>query len=623
MDIRYPETLRYAAGELTRIAGIVSLCTALSVTLNVDPTLAKDPDDLYDIRIEHGVGTITGSNPRSVLMGVYAYFHAAGCRYLKPGPAGEYLPPCDLASFDCVLRKAAAYAFRGQCIEGAVSFENVRDMIDWLPKIGMNLFMLEQVVPFNYMSRWYKHEASTVKQDEHPTYEQIEGYTRMLEREIKLRGLQLHALGHGYLFEPYGVHYKTWADKYTLSDEAIADAAMVDGKRGLYHGSPNFTQLCTSRPEVRAKMVRFLADYLERLPYIDFLHVWLSDAAGNCCECDECRKHHPCDLYVTLLNELDAELTARGISTRVVFIMYTDTLWAPEYARFEHPERFVFTTALARDHGKSYDDTPYDGAIPVWKRNDNHIKASFPLMMKFYEAWRKVFSGPAFAFEYPFYTDHFNDPGCMEVARVVWEDARSIRAFGFDGIMSDQTQRACFPNGLAQAIYATTLFDPSTDFDAFVDDYLTAAYGDDARRVRTYLETLTALFDPKTLRARLTETEQDTTGSAADVKTWRNNPEAAARFAEVSGVVDAFREVLARHTDERNPARHDMWRLLELHADYCVKLAQMLGYGARGDIDGARARFNEMMDWLSHVEDALQPEFDLVLFHKEFGRKLQ
>ena len=320
------ETIRYAAEELSKYlammdgitaeisldAGDIELGFLSDLSLSADDVDDAMIDDVIDVNIDSLKGYIAGSNERSILMGVYNYLKSAGCMWVRPGKDGEYIPKADMSAHKFVYRKKADVAFRGECIEGAVSFEHVRDTILWLPKVNMNLFMLEQVVPYNYISRWYKHEVSTVKSDENVSFEEISEYVIRLEKTVKRCGLQLHSLGHGYLFEPYGIHYKTSRDKYELNDKAREHAALVNGKRELFRGSPNFTQLCFSNDEARLGLVNWLADYLEKKPYIDFLHVWLSDSINNQCECENCKKKTPTDFYVQMLNELDAELIKRN-----------------------------------------------------------------------------------------------------------------------------------------------------------------------------------------------------------------------------------------------------------------------------------------------------------------------
>ncbi|MEA4824147.1 MAG: DUF4838 domain-containing protein [Clostridiaceae bacterium] len=646
MDISYinpHETIAYAASELQAALKIVSNIdaaiigvgfSASGIHLGLLEELARDDsdvddaliDDVVDIDIRNGEGFIAGSNPRSVLIGVYEYLKSMGCCWVRPGDDGAYLPHCDALSHTFIKRRKATYPFRGECIEGAVSFENVRDTIRWLPKVGMNLFMMEQIVPYNYMSRWYKHSVSTVKTDENVSFEEIGAYVTRLEHEIKRCGLQLHALGHGYLLEPYGIHYKTWSDKYTLTDEAREDIALINGKRELYYGSPNFTQLCFARPEVRKKLINFLTGYAEKKPYIDFLHVWLADAQGNQCECDECRKHHPSDLYVQLLNELDAELTARGLDMRIVFIMYTDTLWAPLVEHFRNSRRFAFTTAFSRSYDTPYTQAHPAAVLPVWQRNGTQIKPSFDTMLRFLAEWRKVFDGPAFAFEYYFYVDHFNDPGYWQIAKTIWADIRALGGLGLSGLMSDQTQRSFFPNGFPLSLMGEALFNPQLDFDTYAKLYFHAAYGADAAACRDYLSGLSALFSPASLREHaqsVTQIDTGIGGSEEILLSWKNNPAAAARYAQIPGYIDAFLPVIRRNLDTQDRCHAASWKLLVYHAEYCRRLSALLFDGANGDMPSALQRFQALIQYLSEIEDAIQPAFDLVLFHQEWNRKLQ
>ncbi len=106
-------------------------------------------DDVVDVKIDSLCGYIAGSNERSILFGVYDYLKSAGCRWVRPGVKGEYIPKVD-------------YPFRGECSEGAVCYEHMRDTVYWLPKVNMNLFMIQWLVPYNFMSRWYTHAVNTV-----------------------------------------------------------------------------------------------------------------------------------------------------------------------------------------------------------------------------------------------------------------------------------------------------------------------------------------------------------------------------------------------------------------------------------------------------------------------------
>ena len=49
-------------------------------------------DDAYYFRVDEEEACIYGSNPRSVLLGVYRYLTEIGCRFLRPGAEYEIIP---------------------------------------------------------------------------------------------------------------------------------------------------------------------------------------------------------------------------------------------------------------------------------------------------------------------------------------------------------------------------------------------------------------------------------------------------------------------------------------------------------------------------------------------------
>ena len=84
------KTLRYAKRELEKY------CLAVTgekpqIELCCETT-ENTFDDGYLISVKKGIGTITGKNPRSVLLGVYGYFYELGCRFIRPGKDGDLLP---------------------------------------------------------------------------------------------------------------------------------------------------------------------------------------------------------------------------------------------------------------------------------------------------------------------------------------------------------------------------------------------------------------------------------------------------------------------------------------------------------------------------------------------------
>ena len=176
INILYPShsgsPVVFAAQELSRcLAEIVAdsiiilnnqNCGPDDVTLRLESLgNPKNSEDAYSIDVTSAGGSISGSNDRSVLLGVYKYLWLLGCRFPAPGQKHEYIPSLyKKEQLAACCRKKAALRHRGVCIEGANSLENILDFIDWLPKMGYNSFFLQFQLPYTFMARWYHHEMN-------------------------------------------------------------------------------------------------------------------------------------------------------------------------------------------------------------------------------------------------------------------------------------------------------------------------------------------------------------------------------------------------------------------------------------------------------------------------------
>lgn len=100
------------------------------------PVRNPELDDAIAVSVKDNEGFITGANPRSVLIAAYRFLKELGCAWVRPGRDGERIPERKLESISVSVREVPSRRHRGVCIEGAVNYENVLDMIDFLPKVG-------------------------------------------------------------------------------------------------------------------------------------------------------------------------------------------------------------------------------------------------------------------------------------------------------------------------------------------------------------------------------------------------------------------------------------------------------------------------------------------------------
>lgn len=233
-----------------------------------------DLDDAVAIQVEQGHGYITGSNERSVLLAVYRFLRELGCEWVRPGKEGERIPRKYIENVNVCIREAASYRHRGVCIEGADTYENVFDMIDYLPKVGMNEYFMQFLVPKAFFERWYHHEANPYFEEESISREEVQAMVNSLEQEISKRGLSYHKTGHGWTCEPFGIDGTSWDGNshHEVSKEIKECLAEVDGKREFWNNIPLNTQLCYSDSKVRDKMTDAITDYCKKNPHVDVLH---------------------------------------------------------------------------------------------------------------------------------------------------------------------------------------------------------------------------------------------------------------------------------------------------------------------------------------------------------------
>ena len=532
-------------------------------------------DDIVHIDTDLEGGILAGSNPRSVLFAVYRYLRLNGCRWLYPGVDGEHVPIADIQPQK--YHKMADHRFRGHCNEGAESQTCMLETIDFYAKQECNVYMIEFDNPYYYYADYYDHNFNPTREAETVPYEQVLQWKRQCEAEISKRGLQFHDMGHGWTAEPFGLaSTEGWKSaEVALTDQQKEAVAEIGGKRELFRGVALNTNLCMSNPKVRTQMANYIADYAQAASNVDYLHVWLADGSRNHCECENCVKMRPSDYYLMIMNELDEILTARGLDTRIVFICYVDTLFAPEKITINNPRRFSLLYApIQRSYCSSVDETmPVPEAQP-YIRNKWPAPKSAMAHLALLRKWQDNWPGPTFCYEYHFWKHQYFDPSGLYIARRIYEDIKSLKYMGLDGFVEDGSQRSFFPNGLAIYVFAETLLNRDADFDALVEDYFSHAYGKDWKQALAYLKDVEGAFNFAYMSG---EAGEDRNRDRFYAPSQKEKLESAKELA-VQG-----RKLYADH--HINPTRPQTisWRLLHHHAEYIENLGPIIAQVAIGN----------------------------------------
>jgi len=553
-------------------------------------------DDAVAFDVQRGHGLIGGVNPRSVLLGIYRFLTACGCRWPRPAPDAEQIPARALWDLTARASETPSYRHRAICIEGAVSYRNVADMIDWAPKVGFNGYFTQFRESYIFFERWYGHRDNPLLAPEPFDLERARSFMDHLRGEIAVRGLLYHAVGHGWTCEPLGIPGLGWdTDVYTVEPEMRELLAEVDGERQIWRGVPLNTNLCYSNPRARALVVQSIVDYLEAHPNVDLLHFWLADGSNNHCECENCREIRPSDYYVRMLNELDALLTKRGIDTRIVFLIYVDLLWPPQSERLANPDRFVLMFApITRSYREPFPSQPTSDELPPYRRNALTFPSDPAQNVAHLRAWQRLFDGDSFAFEYHLWRAHYADPGQLTISRVLWEDLRTLQDLGLNGYVSCQVQRAFFPTGLPMYVLARTLWDRDAKLETIQDEYL-ATLGEEGGLALEYLRRISTLFEDLGNLDALTTLD----------------PRREAVLAQVEAIVEGFGPTISRNLAHPDPGVAQSWLYLRHHCALLRGLVGTIRARASGQQLDARRAWQRLERYLQRHESTLQPVLDV------------
>lgn len=606
---------------------VVEICRCNEITddlgdilwVGVEPKLEEclpkvekpELDDAIAISVTGKSGYITGSNQRSVLFGIYRFLKELGCMWVHPGIDGERIPQREIDAVDVSVAEKASCRHRGVCIEGSNTYDNVLDMIDYLPKLGMNSYFIQFKTPAIFFNRWYRHKSNPYLAEEKSSIELINAMVVSLEEEIRKRGLQYHKTGHGWTCEPFGLGGSDWAavDEASVDDSVRQYLAMLDGKRELFRGVPMNTNLCYSNETVRSRMTDAIVRYCTDNPQIDVLHLWLADEGNNHCECDACKQKTPSDWYVILLNELDAKLQRAGLDTRVVFLIYYDLLWAPQQEKLQNPDRFIMMFApITRVYGQCYCDClQYAEPLPEYVRNQLEFPDSLAQNLAHLRQWQKQFAGDSFVFDYHLMWAHIADPGYEACARNLFEDMKQLQQIGLNGMVSCQVQRCFLPSGLPFYMMATALWNNKADYDSVAMEYYAAAFGPDAKLAQEYLKRLSDLFRVYAGRAH---------GHYVFDK-----PPFCSNYAELYQVMENILPVIEKNfaTDS---VYQKSWQMLMFHRDFVMRLAKTLELMENGCEEQAKADAWDLIDTVYRNELNVQKAFDCTNMFTVLSRRL-
>ena len=568
-------------------------------------------DDGISISVKKNAGYITGTNARSVLIAVYRFLRELGCGFVRPGEKGEVIPTRELKDVDVKIFEKASYRHRVMCIDGTTSYDNIVDMIDWLPKVGMNAFLNQDHLLHGNYGRWYNGEINPMYKGESFTREDTFDMARQTIVEIKRRGLLYHAGGHRWTSEAFGLI----PGRLSCSFEELPlgfreNIALIDGKRDIFGGSTVNTNLCYNSEYVVETLVKEAVRFCKQYPETDVLHFWFADGYNNHCECEKCQETRPADMYVDVLNRVDEALTKENIDVKISLVVYDDLLWTPVKSKIKNEDRFILHYAPIT---RSFDDTlsnakPFEGELPPFVRN----KLDFPIdnswLIAHLKNWQKAFGGDSYDFDYHYMWEHHIDLGYYEIAKILFKDMAELDKNGLNGMITCQSMRCFMPSSLGMIAMAEALWNKNADFDKMADTYFYSAFGADGDKVKAYLAEISNLIDLPYLR-----------GEKKVI-----SDESAKRYEGLIAFVNDFYPVVLAHLEDKtlSEAQALSWKYLTYHAELCKLFVSALILFAKGEVDKAKEKLEEAKEYPTTVLSEIHDVFDDVLFKFSVDFKL-
>jgi len=564
-------------------------------------------DDGISIKAHGRSGYISGTNPRSVLFGVYRFLKELGCAFVRPGDDGEIIPRKELSSLNVEIFDVADLRYRGMYIEASVSEDQLYEIINWLPKLGMNGYFFQYFNSYWHFSHWYLHHENYLYEPEEFNYEDSVELQNRLISELKKRGLSTYAVGHGWTNRAFNL--AEMGEKQKTEDvpqEAIPYLAMTDGERKIFRNIPGNTQLCYSSPVVRYRLAKIVCDYAKDNPLIDYVMFNLADDEHNFCECENCRNKLPSDHYIDILNAIDEELTKCNLKTRIVFTAYRDLVWEPLYSKLKNPNRFAMKFSL---YGRNYErvlndnDIPSREELPAYELNKTKIPNDEKTLLGFLRNWQEFFPYETMLVDYHLMWDHYRDPGYYNIAKALHNDIKAMQTLKSKGFLSCQTQRVFLPTALPMVSMAETMWNLNADFENIANEYFLNTFGPCGKKAQNYLSSLSNLFDHKYLR------------NMTDIF----DEEIAKKFDAGIKEINDFKAVIQCQINSAaenglKTSQVKSWEYLVFHGELYTLLGKSFAFMARGCLKEAEEMRDKTLEYARQIEKKNPLLFDAYEF---------
>ncbi len=339
---------RFAAQELRRTLQrigapplpIVSVAAdAVSTGPRIALTCGEHQADDGFVRTPDADGlTLRADSPRGLLYAVYDLLETLGCRWVAPGPTGEYLPRHEQITLP---RMAVAQrpALPGRCLIIGHDFflDDAEEWIIWAARNRLNTIFIHTInarpaLGACHLRRWHarRHELLPL---------------------LRARGMLLELGGHGM---PDLVPRRFFRQN--------PEMFRYDGTRR----TPDYN-FCISNSDTRRMLRRQGAAFFKAHPEAQILHLWPDDLlGGGWCHCPRCAGLSAADQALLATNELAEVLEELQPQARLAYLAYHDTT-APPARIAPRPNVVLAYAPRPRSYAHGIADTTSRVNTPLWQ----------------------------------------------------------------------------------------------------------------------------------------------------------------------------------------------------------------------------------------------------------------
>jgi len=438
-------TARFAADELARYLSKMSgasFVVGAGARSRIVFLLADSlGDDGYRIELRGDDLVLSGGSGRALLYAAYDVLRRLGCVWAAPGfdfyaGKAEYIPSSASLVYDATIpvREAPAMAYRKLDVEEGRTHTigNLRQLIDWMPKVRLNVLQ----VPLNYQG------AGQVQWDH---------WREALAPELKKRGILIEVGGHGYqnFMSPRmdgGRLFREHPDWFGRNRLGVPDSAM-----NLVFN--------TSNADAVHYFLEGIRRYLVAHPEIDIFDCWPPDVA-KWAQCPEMAALGTAvDRQAKLMNEVDSLLKTIRPGLKLELIAYGQVLEPPHSVAL-NPDILVDFCPI----DQSFERPVYDTSMAA---NIDYCRAV--------RQWRQCYTGDMALYSY--YRKYAWHSLPVVLPQFMQQELGWYGSQGFRGVSTYCEPGDWYTYEVNHYALAGLAWDPCANVDSLTDAVLRVRYG--------------------------------------------------------------------------------------------------------------------------------------------------